>query len=119
MSNQYLHQPVLQISVEELASRLAKSTEGVYLLDVREPQEVVLASLEGFENLPLSQFSDWADQIQTRLNLDAEVIVMCHHGIRSAQMCQWLKSQGFRNVKNVAGGIEAYAVIVDPAIPRY
>lgn len=119
MSNQFLSQPVPQISVEELASRLEELNEGVHLLDVREPQEVELASLKGFENLPLSQFSDWADQIHSSYDSEAEIIVICHHGIRSAQMCQWLLNQGFTNVKNVAGGIEAYSIIVDSAVPRY
>jgi rhodanese-related sulfurtransferase len=44
---------------------------------------------------------------------------MCHHGIRSAQMCQWLMNQGFTNVKNVAGGIDAYSILVDHSIPQY
>jgi rhodanese-related sulfurtransferase len=44
---------------------------------------------------------------------------MCHHGMRSAQMCQWLTQQGFTNVKNIVGGIDAYSVGVDSSIPRY
>ncbi|MEO0377612.1 MAG: rhodanese-related sulfurtransferase, partial [Cyanobacteria bacterium P01_A01_bin.17] len=42
-----------------------------------------------------------------------------HHGLRSAQMCQWLMRQGFTDVKNVAGGIDAYTRKVDPTLPRY
>jgi rhodanese-related sulfurtransferase len=119
MTAQFFSQPVPQISVEELANRLAASTEGLQLVDVREPQEVAIASIEGFEIFPLSEYAEWSDQIQTRFDPHAETIVMCHHGIRSAQMCQWLINQGFTNVKNVAGGIDAYSVVVDAAIPRY
>lgn len=119
MSAEFFIQPVTQISVETLGHRMAESTESLQLVDVREPQEVAIASLEGFENLPLSEYAEWSDQIQTRLDPHAETLVICHHGIRSAQMCQWLMSQGFTDVKNVAGGIDAYSIMVDPSIPRY
>lgn len=120
MSDKFFNQSIAQISVDELAHHLnSGNLEELQLLDVREPQEVAIACLEGFDNLPLSQFADWADLIQTRFDPQAETLVMCHHGIRSAQMCQWLSLQGFTNVKNVAGGIDAYSILVDPTIPRY
>ncbi|MEB3338668.1 MAG: rhodanese-like domain-containing protein [Leptolyngbyaceae bacterium] len=108
-----------EIRVEELASRLTTSPEGLQLVDVREPQEIELAHLEAFENLPLSEFAAWSGEIATRFDPHAETIVLCHHGMRSAQMCQWLVNQGFTHVKNVVGGIDAYSVVVDPTIPRY
>lgn len=115
-----MNQPINQISVEELAQLLSKeSAHQLQLLDVREPQEVDIAFIEGFSILPLSQFAEWADSISTLFDPDAETIVMCHHGIRSAQMCHWLSTQGFTNVKNLSGGIDAYSVMVDPNIPRY
>ncbi|NMG10778.1 rhodanese-like domain-containing protein [Brasilonema sp. UFV-L1] len=107
-----------QISVEELAQRLS-SKEPIQLVDVREPQEVAIAHIDGFVNLPLSQFPDWADEVHIRLDPDAETLVLCHHGIRSAQMCQWLVVQGFTNVKNVIGGIDAYSTLIDHSIPQY
>ncbi|HEY9691370.1 MAG TPA: rhodanese-like domain-containing protein [Oculatellaceae cyanobacterium] len=119
MSAQNFSQPVTQISVEELAQRLAGSTEDLQLVDVREPQEVAIASLEGFDILPLSEYAEWSDQIHSRFDPEKETIVMCHHGIRSATMCQWLMNQGFTNVKNVAGGIDAYSILVDQSIPQY
>lgn len=119
MAHQFFSQSVPQISVEELAMRRAESPEGLQLIDVREAEEVEIAHLEGFEHLPLSAFAEWSDQIPTRFDPDAETLVLCHHGSRSAQMCQWLIRQGFTNVKNIAGGIEAYSLIVDPSIPRY
>jgi rhodanese-related sulfurtransferase len=119
MTDQFFNQSIPQISVEELAHRLRASTQELQLIDVREPEEVVLAHIKGFDILPLSQFADWANQIQTRFDPHAETLVMCHHGIRSAQMCQWLSHQGFTNVKNVAGGIDAYSLFVDPTVPQY
>ncbi|MBV9386987.1 MAG: rhodanese-related sulfurtransferase [Chroococcidiopsidaceae cyanobacterium CP_BM_ER_R8_30] len=120
MSAQFFGQPIPQVSVEELAQRLRNGDlKELQLLDVREPEEVAIAQLAGFENLPLSRFADWAALVVTRFDLDTETLALCHHGIRSAQMCQWLRTQGFTNVKNIAGGIDAYSVRVDPTIPRY
>lgn len=118
MASQFFNQSIAQISVEELAQRLKSGSEQLQLIDVREEEEVAKARIEGFEILPLSQFAEWADSIH-RFDLDVETLVICHHGIRSAQMCQWLSHQGFTNVKNVAGGIDAYSLLVDPTIPQY
>lgn len=112
-------QPISQINVEELSQRLTSGDPDIQLVDVREPQELAIASIEGFVNLPLSQFAEWGDQIPTRFDPHAETLVLCHHGIRSAQMCQWLVTQGFTNVKNIAGGIDAYSTLVNPSIPHY
>jgi rhodanese-related sulfurtransferase len=110
---------ISQIGVEELALRLGDRDTPVQLIDVREPREVELAHIKGFEVLPLSQYEEWSPHIQTRFNPQIETLVMCHHGIRSTQMCAWLQKMGFTNVKNVAGGIDAYSVLVDPGVPRY
>lgn len=119
MTTPYSSPSIAQISVEDLARHLAGSGQDLQLIDVREPQELELARLQGFENLPLSQFSEWSGQIHTRLHPDKETLVLCHHGMRSAQMCQWLASQGFTKVKNIIGGIDAYSLVVDSSIPRY
>lgn len=108
-----------QLSVQEFALRREQLPSRLQLIDVREPQELELSKLEGFMNLPLSQFASWSDTILTHLDPEAETIVMCHHGIRSAQMCQWLVQNGFSNVKNLAGGIDAYSLYVDSDVPRY
>ena len=119
MSSKFVSQPIREITVQELRQCIATSTEKLQLLDVREPLEVEIASIAGFEVLPLSEFSEWSADIDSRFDKDAETIVMCHHGIRSAQMCQWLIEQGFTKVKNLAGGIDAYSILVDRTVPRY
>ncbi|HAA33057.1 MAG TPA: rhodanese-related sulfurtransferase [Cyanobacteria bacterium UBA8553] len=119
MAHQLFSQPISQISVQQLATRMSEVPHGLQLIDVRETQEIAIAHLEGFENLPLSQFTQWSDQILTRFDPDTETLVLCHHGSRSAQMCHWLAQQGFTNVKNVAGGIDAYSLLVDRRIPQY
>ncbi|MBD2204179.1 rhodanese-related sulfurtransferase [Calothrix sp. FACHB-1219] len=110
---------ITQITVEELAQRLAAGDATIQLVDVREPQELAIASIEGFVNFPLSEFAEWGDQVPTLLNPHAETLVLCHHGMRSAQMCQWLMAQGFTNVKNISGGIDAYSNLVDSSVPQY
>jgi len=111
--------PIPQISPAALAARLASADIRPQLIDVREPQEVAIAAIDGFKVLPLSQFEQWSPTIRERFDLNAETFVLCHHGLRSAQMCYWLRSQGFTNVTNIAGGIAAYALAVDPSIPQY
>ncbi|BAS55836.1 rhodanese-like protein [Leptolyngbya boryana NIES-2135] len=106
-----------QITVEDLAQCL--DNPNIQFVDVREPWEVEMASLKPFQNLPLSQFSEWAEQIYSQLDPETETLVLCHHGVRSAQMCHWLTQQGFTNVKNISGGIDAYSIVVDRSVPRY
>lgn len=118
MSTPSLNSPITPITVQELAERIATAAD-LQLIDVREPEELAIAQIEGFSNLPLSQFADWSGEILSRFDPHAETIVLCHHGIRSAQMCQWLQHQGFTCVKNVTGGIEEYAVMIDLTIARY
>jgi rhodanese-related sulfurtransferase len=119
MTGNSFGQSFSQISVEELGKRLSSGDPELQLVDVREIQEIEISSITGFVNLPLSEFSQWGEQITDRLNPHAETLVLCHHGIRSAQMCQWLIAQGFTNVKNIVGGIAAYSTIVDSTIPQY
>ena len=110
---------LVQMTVQELAQRLADEGDTLQLVDVREPWEVETAGLPNFVNLPLSEFGEWSPQIYNRLDPEKETLVMCHHGVRSAQMCHWLMQQGFTQVKNISGGIDAYSAIVDPNVPRY
>jgi rhodanese-related sulfurtransferase len=113
------NQAIDEISVEELAQRITTTTTDLQLVDVRERRELELAAITGFTNFPLSESAAWAAQIHTQLDPQKETLVLCHHGMRSAQMCQWLISQGFTNVKNISGGIDAYAIVVDPTVGRY
>ncbi|HAC65060.1 MAG TPA: rhodanese-related sulfurtransferase [Cyanothece sp. UBA12306] len=115
----YYNQSLPQITVTELATRLNQPEGTIQLIDVREPHEIDIAYIEGFHVLPLSQFADWSTDLKNRFNPDVETLVICHHGMRSAQMCQWLLNNGFTNVKNIMGGIDAYAIEVDPSMAHY
>lgn len=85
------------------------------LIDVREPAEYELARVEGARLLPLSQFNEWAQSLDPQV----ETVLMCHHGIRSAQVCAYLAQQGFKNVRNLEGGIDLWSCEVDQSVPRY
>ncbi|NJK27662.1 MAG: rhodanese-related sulfurtransferase [Coleofasciculaceae cyanobacterium SM2_3_26] len=113
-------QPIPEISVEELAQKLTSpERDTLQLIDVREPEEVAIARIEGFSILSLSRFAEWSGNILQTFDPEQETLVLCHHGMRSAQMCQWLASQGFTNLKNIIGGIDAYARRVDKSISLY
>jgi rhodanese-related sulfurtransferase len=108
-----------EIDVRQLAQVMEKPSKSLQLIDVREYYEVEIAAIPGFSVLPLSEFAQWSEVLHARFEAETRTIVMCHHGIRSAQMCQWLMTQGFTDVANVTGGIDAYSRFVDPTIPRY
>ena len=110
---------IIQITVQELATRLQCDHQDLQLIDVREHDEVEIAAIADFTILPLSEYDQWSQNFKEKFDPHAETLVLCHHGMRSAQMCQWLINQGFTNVKNIGGGIDAYAYVVDPAMAKY
>ena len=115
----YSNISIPEIDVRELAVRLESNPETLQLIDVRERREAELASIEGFDLYPLSEFEQWSESILLHLQPEAETIVICHHGMRSAQLCHWLAMRGFSNVQNVTGGIDAYSRFVDATVYRY
>lgn len=102
------------ITPTELKSRLDRGDQLV-LLDVREQWEFDLAKLKGSTLVPLATLP----QALSNLKQDAEIIAICHHGMRSADATNFLLQQGFSNVKNLVGGIDAWSVQVDRSVPRY
>ncbi|KAG2429848.1 hypothetical protein HXX76_010630 [Chlamydomonas incerta] len=111
---------IQQMNPEELHEMINNPAllEDVQLVDVREDWEFGTSRIPGFELMPLSRFSEWSADISTRLDPGKETVVLCHHGVRSMQMAQFLVSEGFTNVKNVVGGIDNYSR-VDSSIPLY
>lgn len=105
-----------QISATGLAARLADpQRDKPLLLDVREPAEFDICRIEGSLLMPMGS----VPARQSELDPDAEIVVICHHGMRSAQVCMFLERQGFAHVTNLSGGVAAWAAQVDPAMPRY
>lgn len=102
------------ISPKELKTRLDKGDK-LILVDVREEWEYSLAKLDNSILIPLGTLP----QSLARLTRDSEIIAICHHGMRSADATNFLLQQGFPNVKNLVGGIDAWSIQVDGTVPRY
>jgi rhodanese-related sulfurtransferase len=98
----------------ELAERLAQPGTPL-LVDVREPKEWQFCHIAGAVHLPMNQLAQRLDE----LDREREVVVYCHHGIRSQLAAEFLSRQGFKRVYNLVGGIDAWSMEVDPSAPRY
>jgi molybdopterin/thiamine biosynthesis adenylyltransferase/rhodanese-related sulfurtransferase len=103
-----------EITPRMLQARLARG-EKIALVDVREPYEWAIARLPDARLVPLNSLP----YALPTLNASSEVVVYCHHGMRSAAAVAWLQDQGVTNVKNLVGGIDRWAVDIDPALRRY
>ena len=102
------------IEVGQLAEKLAQG-EQIHLLDVREPHELEISRLEGADLIPLGQLAARLSELDSA----EEMVVFCKGGTRSARALELLASAGFRKVKNLKGGINAWAREVDPSLPIY
>ncbi len=103
-----------EITVEELHLRL-QNKDSVFILDVRNPEEYQICKIPGSTLLPLPALP----QRFAELDKGREMIVHCKSGMRSAKAIQFLKQQGFTNLKNLKGGIMAWAEKIDRAMPKY
>jgi rhodanese-related sulfurtransferase len=108
------HMPFKEATPREVKQRL-DSGEDLLLIDVREPEEVQRASVEQAQLYPMSQAMGWIDTLPK----DRELVIMCHHGGRSAQVAMALAQRGHTRITNLAGGIDAWSQQVDPSVPRY
>ena len=105
-----------EISVAEARQRLAAANPP-RLIDVREEDELEFARVAGAELLPLSQWPPIAAEKLT--DLAQPLLVIYHHGMRSGQATAFLLRNGFTDVTNIAGGIDAWSQEIDPSVPRY
>lgn len=102
------------IRPKELAERLKRGDELV-LLDVRRSGEIEICALPGIVHLPLSDLASGHHE----LDPDAEIVCICHHGIRSAHACMMLQSYGFDTTINLTGGMDLWSMEVDSSMARY
>jgi rhodanese-related sulfurtransferase len=104
------------LTAPELAAWLADSTRPQpVLLDVREPWEVETCHIDGALAMPMNSIPARIDD----LDEEAAIVCICHHGARSMQVAAFLERNGFGKITNLTGGIHAWAVQVDPAMPKY
>ena len=106
-----------EINPDELKRKLDAGEKPV-IVDVRELVELQMASLKGADvkHIPMGDVPARAHQ---ELDPDAHIVVVCHHGVRSANVTMWLRGQGFDNTQSMRGGIDLWSKTVDPSVPTY
>ena len=103
-----------EITPQNLKMRLDRNDRPL-LLDVRQDWETKLCRLPNAVHIPIEEIELRVEE----LNPDDEIVVYCHQGVRSAAVAQWLRQLGFKSVRNLSGGLDAWARTVDPAMRRY
>jgi rhodanese-related sulfurtransferase len=103
-----------EINATEAVILHNKNKEAVFL-DVREHSELAICRIEGALHIPMGEVPERHEALPR----DAPLIVLCHHGMRSLNVVQYLETKGFKNAINLAGGIHAWAVDVDPEMRQY
>lgn len=104
----------IEISPSDAAQVLRQGSARV--IDVRESWEYSVTHVEGSLHMPMAQVPNRAP---AELNTGERLIVLCHHGVRSLRVTEWLRKRGFDKAQSLAGGIESWALEVDPELPRY
>jgi len=105
--------PIRQLSAADLKALFEGGTP-IELVDVRTHEERAIAAIEGSRLLDQS----YHDELLLR-DRDTPLVFQCHHGVRSQHAAEYFREQGFRNLYNLRGGIDAWSVLVDPSVPRY
>ncbi|AFT66220.1 MULTISPECIES: rhodanese-like domain-containing protein [Cycloclasticus] len=104
-----------KISATELSSLLEQPNHSLFLLDVREPNEFEYCHLPNSHLIPMQSIPNRLDELPK----DSPIITICHHGMRSQQVAQFLLQNGFTDVINLTGGVNAWAAQVDNSMPTY
>ena len=104
-----------EISVQEAAALLNDPARACRMIDVREPHELQICHVEGAEHIPMRQIPECLDDLPR----DRHLLICCHHGGRSMRVTQYLRAQGFTAVTNIAGGVDAWAMHIEPSMLRY
>jgi rhodanese-related sulfurtransferase len=104
-----------EITPEQLKTQLDQKLP-VRLVDVREPWEFQISHIAGSVPLPMADIPARANR---ELDPDEHIVVICHHGVRSANVTHWLRQQGFENTQSLVGGIDRWSRLIDSAVPVY
>ena len=104
----------MEISAAELKARMDAGTAPL-LIDCRWPQEFEINRLPGAVLVPMDRAAEMVEEYDSA----AEIVVYCHHGIRSLNVAMFLRSQGFMNTRSLAGGIDLWSERIDPSVPKY
>jgi rhodanese-related sulfurtransferase len=107
---------VLEIDPQEAQRRL--NSGKALLIDVREPDEFRAARIDGARLISLQEIPSEIQKLE-ELADENELLLLCHHGVRSLQAAQWLREHGLENCFSVTGGIDRWSREIDPSVPRY
>jgi rhodanese-related sulfurtransferase len=105
----------IEIEPKELKRRIDRG-DRIRLVDVREPFEHSQASIPGAELIPMRIVPQSLESLRSS---EGALVVICHHGVRSLQVVEWLRRQGVRDCLSMAGGIDRWSIEVDSSVPRY
>ncbi len=105
---------VKKLSATELKNKIERE-EKLFLLDVREPNEYEYSHIANSILIPLNQIPNRLSE----LDPEQEIVVICHHGMRSQQAANYLAQSGFKNISNLTGGIDAWSCNCDSSVRRY
>ncbi len=106
--------PEPNVTVDEVKCRLDQG-ESLFLLDVRQPEEFHICRLPDSILIPMGEIPARLHE----LDPEQEIIVYCHHGIRSARVTAFLRQAGFPRARNLRGGIDEWSRRIDPSVPTY
>jgi len=111
-----MEEPAIETDCQTVSKKLNEAPDFV-LLDCREADEYATVSIPKARLLPMSELAARIGELEDLR--DRDIAVHCHHGGRSLKVAHWLRSQGFAKAQSMAGGIDAWAVEIDPTLPRY
>jgi rhodanese-related sulfurtransferase len=109
------HPLLEEVSAADLGGELARP-DAPLLVDVRTGMERAMASIEPSLHVELNEF---VERAAAEIPQDADVVLYCHTGMRSAQAAIWLRANGWTRARSLAGGIDEWSLVVDPRVPRY
>lgn len=106
-----------EVTPAEVKRRL-DAGEKLFLIDVRQPEEHATARIADAELIPMNSVPAAVSNLEAKAD-EGPLVVFCHHGVRSANVVNWLRGQGITGSHSMAGGIDRWSTEVDPKVPRY
>jgi len=104
----------MTMTPSEAYKRVVQQHDATVFLDIRDPDECAIAKIDGAVCIPLNELKDRLDELAKT----AEIICVCHHGVRSAAVAEFLQQNGFPIAKSMEGGIDAWSVQIDTDVPQ-
>jgi sulfur-carrier protein adenylyltransferase/sulfurtransferase len=105
----------LELSVTEVKQRVDTAPDRTMIIDVREAYELEICRIKGAEHIPMRQIPEQLDALAR----DKHLLILCHSGIRSRHVTEFLRARGLPAVSNITGGIDAWAIEIEPGMRRY